>query len=128
MSSRQGGERGKRGVDLRWHPDMCASHIVWCRDTMDQDRILWEIPVEVMMGVTDQGAPGFKIGSYGAVRVTGLDAVTKQVVDVDSIGYIIKPGVHTKHLARGRGMVIDDGMDESKGGENYVTVIDTEGS
>uniref|UniRef100_A0A0G4G8X8 Integrase catalytic domain-containing protein n=1 Tax=Chromera velia CCMP2878 TaxID=1169474 RepID=A0A0G4G8X8_9ALVE len=57
----------------------------------------------------------------------GLDAVTKQVVDVDSIGYITKPRVYTKHLARGRGTVIDDGMDESKGGENYVTVMDTEG-
>uniref|UniRef100_A0A0G4G4E3 Uncharacterized protein n=1 Tax=Chromera velia CCMP2878 TaxID=1169474 RepID=A0A0G4G4E3_9ALVE len=93
---------------------------------MDQDQILWEVPVEVTMGITDQGAPGFKIGSYGAVRVTGLDAVTKQVVDINLIGYITKPGVHTKHLARRRGTVIDDGIDESKGGENYVIVMDTE--
>uniref|UniRef100_A0A0G4G8A1 Uncharacterized protein n=1 Tax=Chromera velia CCMP2878 TaxID=1169474 RepID=A0A0G4G8A1_9ALVE len=53
MSSRQDGERGKRNVNLRWHSDTCASHTVWCRDTIDQDRILWEVPVEVTMGVTD---------------------------------------------------------------------------
>uniref|UniRef100_A0A0G4FCS5 Uncharacterized protein n=1 Tax=Chromera velia CCMP2878 TaxID=1169474 RepID=A0A0G4FCS5_9ALVE len=53
--------------DERLHPDSCVSHCLFCRDTLDPDRIVWEVPVDLVMSMTDRKAKRFGVGSYGAV-------------------------------------------------------------
>uniref|UniRef100_A0A0G4HWR8 Integrase catalytic domain-containing protein n=1 Tax=Chromera velia CCMP2878 TaxID=1169474 RepID=A0A0G4HWR8_9ALVE len=58
---------------------------------------------------------------------TGRRWETGGIEDVDAIGYITKKGVKTRHLLRGKGVVIDDGLPGPLQGANYITLIDQGG-
>uniref|UniRef100_A0A0G4GE72 Uncharacterized protein n=1 Tax=Chromera velia CCMP2878 TaxID=1169474 RepID=A0A0G4GE72_9ALVE len=80
------------GYDEKLHPDSCASHCLFCRDTVDSDRILWEVPIDLVMSTTDRNARGLGVGLYGAVQMIDRRWETGEIEDVDAIEYITKKG------------------------------------
>eukprot|EP00820_Chromera_velia_P008455 Cvel_20507.t1-p1 / transcript=Cvel_20507.t1 / gene=Cvel_20507 / organism=Chromera_velia_CCMP2878 / gene_product=hypothetical protein / transcript_product=hypothetical protein / location=Cvel_scaffold1845:36825-38120(+) / protein_length=432 / sequence_SO=supercontig / SO=protein_coding / is_pseudo=false len=120
-------QKNQSQYDDRIYTDSCTSDTILCRDRIEPKRIVWEKPIKLTMGVSDERAEGIQIGSYGVVRIGGVDEITGALGEVDMICYLTKPGERMKHLLRGKGLVFDDGLPGPLSGRNYVTVTDADG-